>query len=259
MWGTGSTDQDTIPAQFAVVSDGAYRSINLGESSYNAYQGFLFLHQQLMTGLRPQVVVSYDGINNLYWDERSFLMNGREQQIRDAVKDQDRLHRDYGSRALSFEHFFWNPLRVFVNRAKRRSQDTAVQPVEVRPQKHREAAVELLESWLATKMLADAYGADFVPVLQPHIYVGKASTDHLPRAVAEASGAALRYYPYVFRLLEESRYRILKDTFLDLTDAFDGEENIYIDCCHVSPNGNAIIARRIHDHLARIRSSTERN
>jgi hypothetical protein len=33
----------------------------------------------------------------------------------------------------------------------------------------------------------------------------------------------------------------------DFTDAFDGNELIYIDGCHVNAHGNEIIARRIDD------------
>jgi hypothetical protein len=65
MWGYGSDDSNTIPALFAQMSHGRYRIINLGEIAYNAFQGYLFLKLQIFNGLSPDMVVSYDGVNDI--------------------------------------------------------------------------------------------------------------------------------------------------------------------------------------------------
>ena len=57
-------------------------------------------------------------------------------------------------------------------------------------------------------------------------------------------------YPKVLELIETPRYVELKGSFIDLSNAFDGDDYILIDQCHVSPNGNEIIARSIYDYIS---------
>ena len=64
MWGTGVDDANTIPALFAKIVQGRYRAMNLAEAGYNAFQGYLFLKLQIINGLIPDIVVSYDGVND---------------------------------------------------------------------------------------------------------------------------------------------------------------------------------------------------
>jgi len=57
------------------------------------------------------------------------------------------------------------------------------------------------------------------------------------------------FYPAVLKLLQTPKYQELSNNVIVLTDAFDLEEYIYIDHCHVSPNGNKIIAEKIYNHI----------
>jgi hypothetical protein len=51
----------------------------------------------------------------------------------------------------------------------------------------------------------------------------------------------------------EREFPDLKDNFVDLRHALDYDEYIYIDWCHLSPNGNEIIARQITEAVTRRR------
>jgi hypothetical protein len=113
MWGTGADDANTIPALFAKIAQGRYRAMNLAEAGYNAFQGYLFLKLQIINGLIPDIVVSYDGVNDalcLNPGLRPFS-HQREDQIRTAMRGKDRKHEE----ALSFSHFFLNPLKSFIS------------------------------------------------------------------------------------------------------------------------------------------------
>jgi hypothetical protein len=55
-WGTGVCDSFAFPALVSFISDGKYRTINLGESGYNAFQSYLFLKLQMMNGLKPDII-----------------------------------------------------------------------------------------------------------------------------------------------------------------------------------------------------------
>jgi len=57
-------------------------------------------------------------------------------------------------------------------------------------------------------------------------------------------------YKRVKELLnEDNKYVELRNHVLDLTHSFDGNEYFYIDWCHVTPNGNQIIANQILERI----------
>jgi hypothetical protein len=63
MWGTGSSDEGTIPSQFAALT--GMHSDNFGEQGYTAHQALILLIQLLQEGQRPDLVVFYDGVNEV--------------------------------------------------------------------------------------------------------------------------------------------------------------------------------------------------
>jgi hypothetical protein len=242
MWGTGSDDTNTIPALFAKMAHGDYRTMNLGESGYNSFQGYLFLQLQIIDGLRPNVVVCYYGVNDalFYRSEQRPFCHGRENQIRDLMKGQDRDRED----VLSFSHFLLAPLKSFINKyivKKKPKYDFSQERTE-------QVVKTALESWLLTKELAEKYGADFFVVLQPNAAIGKPYVEYLKLDTVRLKCYSL-FYPAVLRMLQNPKYQELSNNVIVLTDAFDQKECIYIDDCHVSPNGNKIIAEKIYNHI----------
>jgi lysophospholipase L1-like esterase len=244
LWGTGVDDANTIPALFAKIAKGRYRVMNLGESAYNAFQGYLFLKLQIINGLRPDIVVSYDGVNDAHCLKPGLrpFSHQREDQIRTAMKGKDRKNEE----ELSFSHFFLNPLKIYIsmfNNAKNPTYDLSQERIE-------QTAKALLEGWLSTKDLAEKNGAHFIAVLQPNAAIGKPYLKHLNLDKDEDLLKLYKlFYPAVIKLLQTPKYQELSNNVIVLTDAFDLEEYIYIDDCHVSPNGNKIIATKIYNYI----------
>lgn len=249
MFGEGVNDANTIPAHFASLARGSYRAVNLGQTGYNAFQEYLFLKMQMIHGLNPSVVVSYDGVNDatvLMGDRRPFSHN-RENQIRNLMKGQDRGEDE----TLSFGHFLLNPLKSFI--AKYKKDKIVYEIFDISREEAEKKAKVLLESWLCTKELAESHGAYFVAVLQPNAGVGKPYLKHLILDESMVSGYRA-YYSVILKLLNTPEYRELNEHVLVLTGAFDREEYIYIDDCHVSPNGNKIIAEKIYDYMNKLKA-----
>jgi len=256
MWGTGSDDRNTIPAHFADIAHGDYRAINLGESGYNAFQGYLILKLQIMGGLTPNIVVSYDGVNEAgaLNPERRPFSHARENQIRTIMKEQD----VDGGGVLSFKHFFLKPLQLFIDKfslnfkSKFFSKNEPYSIYHVDQKRVEQVAIGLLESWLSTKHLAEENSADFIGILQPNGYFGNPRLDHLDLNVDEFHQWHHQYrtlYTAILELLKDPRYKELSGSILDFTGVFDRDEYIYIDFAHVSPNGNRIIAEKIYNHI----------
>lgn len=266
MWGVGASDGTTIPAQFSRLAEGAYRTMNLGVGAYNAYQGFQFLKLVTMQGETPDLIISYDGVNEsqkLFPGNGKLVGHGREAQVRNILLQNyytkaRQQQPDAVPPALTFGHMFVEPLRVFAVKLGDKLDIQWLRNDEPEPGLRRRyeitdqnvqlVAAGLLESWLSTKQLADHLGAEFVAALQPHSSMGTPRLDHI-ETDPEMDKAVRRIYGAVRELLDTPRYAALRPHFIDLTRAFDGDDYIYIDRTHVSPNGNAIIARQLLERL----------
>ena len=244
MWGHGGRDEDTI-ASFLARSTG-YSVENLGESGYRARQSLNFLLHQLNSHEHPDVYVSYDGYNEVFMGCRQQNRadgSDREKQIRQALasrtKDDD---------ALQIEYLLEPPLallRLVLDRSTSTGALPAPDPLvcDTDPERAQQVARALISDWLTMQALADSQGARFLPVLQPTLALGRSRHDSVE--VKEDMRRQLEaVYP---RIREEAGRRGLE--FLDLTEALDGTENVFIDQVHVSPVGNEIIAGRIGEYL----------
>ncbi len=251
MWGTGSDDPNTIPSLLAQALQGDYQTINLGETAYNAYQGTLFLQQQLIHGLRPKIVIAYDGVNDRYLPEEKRFLNRREGQINEALN----AFGKEPQQTLSIKNYMLKPLMTFIGLVKSRFQKPMAKKDKLYTQEELELiARRLLESWLASKHLAENYGAQFIPVLQPNSFVGSPNISHLKLSLKPN---VKNYYNLVRQLIQTPPYQELRPNFLDLTDVLDGEEQVYIDFCHLTPRGNALVVASMAQHLSKLGLGTE--
>lgn len=245
--GYGSTDSLTIPALVSLYADGRYKTLNFGESGYRAYQGYLFLQNNIYNGLRPDVIVSYDGVNDVNGHRIELRPDShtREHQIKEILKgkDQSELKKN-----LSLKHYLFSPIQTMIKRYKLSDKSSNIF-FDYSPKRSELVARTLLNSWLATKNMADEYGAEYLAILQPAASVGHPKLDHFKLDTINELQQKY-YYPYVRDLIKnDSVYKELKGSFLDLSHSFDVDEYIFFDPGHVTPNGNLIIAKKIINWL----------
>ncbi len=254
-WGTGANDENTIPSDFAKLNPN-YEAINYGETGYLAHQNLNLLMQEHFGGFRPDVVVFYDGVNDV-WNkcrrENDVFSHAREQMIR-VVLDE---HEDNSYLALI------GPMMDFIGRARRTLAGRAEKAARSSYDCHEDAAKAeqvaryLLSDWLVAKELVESGGGEFVAILQPQAYGGTSRLDHLKLDPALGWQYAA-VYPKVVELLDRE-FPELRDNFVDLRTALDQDDYFYIDWCHLSPNGNAIIAERINEAVSgRVMPATAR-
>jgi len=96
MWGTGSNDNDTIPSQFAKLTN--ENVLNLGESSYLSFQEYVHLSILLAKGLKPKKVVFYDGVNESYYcntNNKQFPSHSRVERWGEYIGDYPNLMKKY--------------------------------------------------------------------------------------------------------------------------------------------------------------------
>jgi len=239
MFGSGSDDNNTIPSLFSQKIKGKYQVVNYGETGYNSYQSLIFLQTQMAKGLLDSinVIITYDGVNNTK-SFKNYFSHHREEQIQKSLKGIDTKH----------EYMFCIIQGHLISKIKSRYTTKII--ISESKLYDKQTARELLESWLIMRTFAEVNNADFVCILQPNIFVGNPNITNIENDIDYSYKGSFKYYKYVNKFIDENeRYKVLKPHFIDMTNVFDNVPDVYIDFCHVSPNGSEIIADNILEYL----------
>jgi lysophospholipase L1-like esterase len=238
MWGMGANDAGTIPSQFSAIT--AMRAENFGELAYTAHQNLALLIQLLQAGHRPDLVVFYDGVNDVAHKCRIEL--GPDSHERE-YSFSNTLRRS--TRTDSFSYYF-APLIAFGEKAnneisrglKRRTEEY---DCNNNPAKAEAIADRLIQDWQFAKQLVESRGGKFVGILQPVAYFSQTRT---PNSQKEFEPSFRAVYPMIREKMRAA------GEFHDLVSVFDIDEYIYNDFCHVAPKGNRLVAQKIADIVA---------
>ncbi len=239
MWGEGSDDQHTIPALFNAAFP-EYKVHNHGQLAYNTRQELDALITLYSKNDSTDIVIFYDGVNDAAFlcpkeiDElpahrlvpmfRAKIYVGKSKLVKEAV-------------VKAFAENIFRLIRKHSGR-KRESPYNCISD----PEKAEEIAEIMMRNWeLAHKIVTDR-GEKFIAVLQPAAFIGNPRTDHLETDEDFKANFAAVYKRIQAKIAERKHPWIY-----DLSNLFDGDEYIFIDFCHVSPNGNEKMAKAISD------------
>jgi len=240
-WGTGVNDETTIPSLYSGLSGNPAR--NFGESAWRPRQSINRLIDLYQNGHRPDVVVFYNGVNHTFHcdEAENIIQHEREGQIAQMLRGVDRPMEGYGLGAIMQTHReFARLLSDYLQKNSPLPALGKLNGCERNPERAQAVARTLVEEWKIAKALAEAHGGTFVAVLQPVSYVSDTPLDHL--SLPPDPG-----YAAVYPLLREYVKKL--PWAFDASDVLDVSEYVYVDDCHLSPNGNAYVAARIHEIL----------
>ena len=234
MWGVGPLDDGaTIPSQFAALT--GMHAENFAEIGWTAHQSLIYLLQILQDGNRPDVVVFFDGVNDVVAKcpiGHTPTSHGQESEFRSLLN---------GSHSpSSFNHYFKGVMRLGerVHREIFKSTGGSKYDCTTDAEKADAIATNMVRDWQLAKQLAELYGAKFIGILQPVAYFSRTPVGSLN--LPEDLG---RQFKNVYPLM---RQRIAgRPTFYDFGSIFDVDEQVYVDFCHVNPPGSHYIAQGI--------------
>ncbi len=238
IWGTGVQDSDTIPSHLAL--GGNLDVTNLGESGYRIRQSFNFFLHRLSVESPPDILISYDGFNDVHLGCLSANPtdnSGQEQEIRARVSEN----------VFSLSYLLVPAVNFFQEVTARfgRSElasDSHLCHIDLQRAHH--VAEQIVRDWAVIKYQAESQGVVFVPVLQPTLATSDSRRDHLSD-ISDLAPQFESVYPLV--LLEAERRGI---DVLDLTSALDDDAYYFIDVVHIDAVGNRIIAEALLRHLS---------
>jgi hypothetical protein len=252
MWGTGSPDWGTIPAylqaDFTALRPGPVCVVNFAESAFVSTQGVIELIVQLQSGNVPDLVIFYDGVNDVY----AAYQSGRP------------THQNFNQIAAKIES--QNPPPSIVDGIKStnsfRLLERLVAQLGQKPP-HSQALVtyktmgvdtatlsdSVVETYLNNYKVVDAlaqeHGFRFFFFWQPVISIGhKPLTSEEQDMRRQMEPALIELYEAVYRRVRHvaEKYENLH-YIAEIFDSIDSE--IWIDDVHVTPVGNRLIAEKM--------------
>jgi hypothetical protein len=236
IWGTGVSDDFTIPSYFASITDD-YKVSNYGEAAYTAHQSLETLIKLLQIGERLDVVVFYDGVNDVKYKCRkrhTWFSHGWEQEFSSKI--------EFYESVFSLEYAL-GPLRLAAIKLKqvivpKPKDDAETHNCHKTPDKAQRIAAALVEDWKIAKTLVESHGGRFFAFLQPISYFSQTRLDRI-----SVSDELKKQYELIYPMIKKNADN--SPDFYDLANVFDRDEYIYVDYAHVSPNGNRYAAERI--------------
>lgn len=250
VWGTGARDEATIPSWLARIAHDQgkpYELTNLGESGFVSWQEALLLAEKCAANDIPDVVVFYDGINDVFAKLQSPETPRPPQNLdrsrrwfaafRDKYEPLEGVVTFYGHNSL---------LATLLRKARTPSFAGAERGAEWLA---REIAEEHVQVRTFVRALADAHGFEVIHVWQPAVFT-KDPLSEAEEAYAKNPGD---FPPDLLRSTYRMTTRevVRSGEVVDASNVFDGvEETIFIDWMHISEDGNRHVAELIGARLA---------
>jgi len=258
MWGSGVRDQYTIPS--ILGSELSKNEINVevtnfGESGYVSTQEVVELELQLQQGNIPDVVIFYDGVNDVFSAYQQATA-GIPQNEYNRKKEFNALKSKKKSMLVFFESLKTLNTMRFITQL---TQKDSIIPVSYTEKELNNLSKEVVsiynENIKMVYALARIYDFKAVFYWQPTIFNKLTLSEYETKQVASVSYLK-DFTRKTNQRLEHREIHIEELDFYDISDIFmKVSEPVFIDYCHVSEYGNTILAKRMAADLINLLNS----
>lgn len=246
VWGTGSPDSLTIPAQLQQLLGAGYDVHNYGEAAYVHAQGQLLLLEQLSRGNVPHIAIFLDGANDTYTGVYSPGVPRHPHLQGHALAERVKGLPGLTNYAALVE---WAG-----QRAKGGMREGEVHDVRCQPHIP-ERAAETVDTYLRmtrqTTAIGESMGFRTLFFWQPVLLAGTSELLHYEsELLAGYSPVMTEAFAATYAIAGQRISTSGHGNVHFIGHAFDAvRQPIYIDWCHTGPQGNAIIAAIIAEHI----------
>ncbi|MFZ6012903.1 MAG: SGNH/GDSL hydrolase family protein [Bacteroidota bacterium] len=246
MWGEGSDDQHTIAALFHDKNP-KYKVVNHAQLAYNTRQELDALITLYSKTDSADIVIFYDGVNDAAFLCPKDIKELPAHRLVPMFREKLYVGKSAFVKDLLKKIFVENILKAIFAFTHKPSAENSPYDCLSKPGKAEEIADIFIKNWEMAHQIVTQRGGKFIAVLQPAVFIGNPRSDHL-QLDPDFGNNFKEVYKHIQQKIKERNH----DWIFDLTDKFDGQEYIYIDFCHVSPNGNDIVSREITNIVARV-------
>lgn len=251
MWGEGADDAHTIPALFN-ANNPEYEVFNHAQLAYNSRQELDALISLYSTGARPDIVVFYDGVNDAAFLCPKDIKQLPAHRLVPMYREKLYVGTSVIVKEMAGKLFYENILKVVHKLTYKPTPQNSPYDCVSNPEKAEQIAEMMMMNWEMAHEIVNNRNGKFVAFLQPAAFIGSPKTDHL-----KLDDELGKNFKEIYKRLKQKIAERNPPWIIDLTDKFDNNEYIYIDFCHVSPNGNEIIAREISKAVNAIKQNTD--
>ncbi len=256
IWGDGVIDDNTIPSYMSKkLNKSGYSFVvyNYGEWAYTYTQGIIHLILLLRDGYRPDYVVFYDGIADIYGAYQSGVPGHLHYSysLRNKFKENKisgiRLIMIGMTNILTEYSKIYNEL-IKINRRLDPPQSMFQEVAHSYDDKElRELSKGIVEYYGKSLMLLDnlskSYGFKYICFWQPVSFTGTNVTDEETKSdVRFQDKALIKLHRYTLEYLKTKLF----PHFFNISDILDGKtKSYYIDFAHITEEGNEVVADEI--------------
>jgi len=257
MWGWGAPDWGTIPAFLEERLQESWGEslcvVNYGEQAYVSTQSLIQMLLLLDSGTVPDLVVFYDGVNEIFAARQSGkpLLHQNFSEIASRFDGRRSPYATWFASLKSYQLVRLVGAQLGGGRKGEVPQET------LEPGSLAESVVQsYLSNYKIVQELSRAYGFDFAFFWQPHILIGNKPLSEEEEGMLSGLDWVVRLDPILVDLFQGVWDRIQHEVprherLFDLASVFAGvERSIWIDTWgHVTPEGNRLIAAAMAEIL----------
>ena len=244
IWGTGSADGYTIPSIYAKITE--KKVLNLGESDWNSRQSVNRVLNLLAEGKRPERIVLYEGVNDVAHGCRGegnmLQTHSREVVFRERVEQP--FNTLIKERSAGVMEWSVRPWLKLLSKLGYRPDSEFSYTCSTDRSHARKVAEFMLTNWKATRAVGRAFGAEVKGVLQPVWFTATQERVGIAR-----EDVMREEYLAVYREMKGLMQEECKDEkacwLVDGSMWLAGRKDTFIDYCHLSEEGNSVIAGRL--------------
>lgn len=255
IWGWGAPDWGTIPGflqrQLVEATDRPVCVTNFGENAYVSTQGFIQLYLELQASNVPDLVLFYDGVNEVLAAHQTGkpVIHQNLMEIAELFS-REQAHDKPLRRLNTFQLLEQVRARLFPSQASVRPS-----PIDI-DRLSEEIIAAYLEVYRIVASLAALHDFDYAFFWQPHILAGNKQLSPEESDMITGLDWVLEMDDELTGLFDATYRRlgaeaVQEERLFDLTNVFDEiPTQLWIDTWgHVTPEGNEIIAAAMVDAL----------
>ena len=252
MWGTGTTQNYTIPSQYSKITDKSVA--NFGESAWTSRQSLNQLLNVVGDGYQPNEVIFYGGAGDILQNCRAELKHVPSHAMGQTLAGMTSsginyfLLKDYIVPVIDFVVMPYKAiggkLGIYKNTV---STSGSTMDCTTNQEKTKRVVDHLITNWKAAYLISKANGAEFLAVLQPLAYTSDTPTNYLPNEDKLLKSQFEALYPAIVQEManECKNDKEFCDSFVDGSQWIQTKEPVFLDFSHITGEGNSIVAQEI--------------
>ena len=264
LWGTGARDAYTIPSLLSkyLAKKGMNTEIaNYGENGYVSTQEVIELLLQLQKENIPNVVIFYDGVNDIF-SAYQHSIAGLPQNENNRVKEFNltntrNLDKFVGIvfhekvRELSIvrsANYIRSQISSHLNEALLKEKEKINYPANLNEQ----VVKVYLNNMKIVTTLGKTYGFKTLFYWQPTIFT-KTTLSNYEKGIVADKKDINKLFDATYSKIADQHFENARNGFHDISRMFESyEKPLYIDFCHISEYGNQMVAEKIADDVIAI-------